>query len=175
MSKVNFLGIDTAALSRMLKDDRKNKSTRCGWTEEDGSTYYCNGYLIIKLSGLTFQASAMLLGLGYDDTPSDRMSNLKRIWDGFKPNDYEPGKLSAWARDTRVTWKKKLEPTRVVVSENNACLVRQSFLDVFAGCSVSVGPALSGVRFECGEMEAYILPIRPGESERAVLEAIKGV
>ena len=172
MCKSNVLGINTAALKRQLKEDRKANRPGAGWSEEGGNTYYTNGCFILKLNGLSFQRAALLLGLGYEDSPGENEKNLKRIWDTFNPNDYHPARVTQWTKEHRQTGMKKPTPTRVVACGMDACLIRQSFMDIFDGDTISMGPKNSGVRVEHVDMEAYILPVRCSPEEYNIMKAI---
>ena len=172
MCKFNVFGINAAALKRQLKEDRKTNRPGAGWSEENGSTYYTNGYFILKLNGLTFQGAALLLGLGYEDTPGDSDKNLERIWASFNPNDYTPARVTKWCKDYLKIGAKKPITTRVVVNDTGACLIQQSFLDVFDGGIITMRARNSGIRIEHGDMEAYILPVNPTNEEYNVMRAI---
>lgn len=172
MCKFNVLGINAAALKRQLKEDRKANRPGAGWSEENGSTYYTNGYFILKLKELTFQGAAMLLGLGYEDTPGDSDKNLERIWASFNPSDYHPARVTKWSKEYLKTGTKKPITTRVVVNDTDACLIQQSFLDVFDGGIITMRARNSGIRIEHGDTEAYILPVNPTGEEYNVMRAI---
>lgn len=172
MCKINGLGINAAALKRQLKEDRKANRPGAGWSEEGGNTYYTNGYFILKLNGLSFQGAALLLGLGYEDSPGEIEKNLKRIWDTFNPNYYHPAHVTKWTKEHRKTGAKKPITTRVVASDTDACLIRQSFLDVFDGGIITMRARNFGIRIEHGDMEAYILPVNPTNEEYTIMRAI---
>lgn len=172
MCKSNVLGISPAALKRQLKEDRKANRPGAGWSEEGGSTYYTNGYYIIRLDGIPFQDAALHLGLGYEDSPGDHEKNLKRIWDTFRPSDYTPAHVTRWFKDFQKVGVKKPMPARIITNETEACLIQQKYLDIFEGCTITMKGRNSGIRVECGYMEAYILPVRCKDEEYAIMRAI---
>lgn len=174
MCKFNVFGINAAALKRQQKEDRKANNPSGGWSEENGCTYYTNGYYIIRLDGVPFQEAALLLGLGYEDSPGDREKNLKRIWDTFKPSDYTPAHITKWTKDCQKAGTKKPIPARVITNGADSCLIQQKYLDLFEGCTVTMRARNAGIRMENGCMEAYILPVRCSNEEYNIMQAICG-
>lgn len=57
-------------------------------------------------------------------------------------------------------------------NETEACLIQQKYLDIFEGCTITMKGRNSGIRVECGYMEAYILPMRCKDEEHAIMRAI---
>ena len=174
MCKFNVLGINAAALKRQLKEDRKTNRPGAGWSEENGNTYYTNGYYIIRLEGIPFQDAALHLGLGYEDSPGDHDKNLKRIWDTFRPSDYTPAHVIGWSKECQIAGVKKPMPARIITNEAEACLIQQKYLDLFDGCTITMRGRNSGIRLEHGYMEAYILPVRCSNEEYNIMQAICG-
>lgn len=159
-------GIHVPTLRSLMKEADKRPQQHQGWSEEDGCTYYTNGFLILRIA-LPFQMVKEQLKLADSATPRVGV-NLKACFDSFSHIEYR-----ACYRAPFLRTGEKGGASAIFIGKDDYALVNEFYTSLFPDAKWTLGGKLKGIRCHDDLLEAYILPVRPKETDQQIVNAMR--